>query len=522
MNSDLFDHLKKFNTNPYLFIGSGLSRRYIGLPTWEDLLITFFQSSGITGDFEYYQSKSNGNLPLIATTLASEFFEIWWKDSKFKSNRETHKALAKEGNSIPLKLEIASLISMSKKTPKVYESEIRLLRTSVIDGIITTNWDNFLENTFDDFNVYIGQQELLFSESISIGEIYKIHGCVSRPQSLVLTEKDYDDFNNRNAYLAAKLLTIFVEHPIIFIGYSLSDSNILEIIDSIVKCVEPKNLDKLKDRLIFIEWQKGKEFEIKDSSLMLPENKVLPIKLIRTDSFEPVYETLSALKRRIPVKILRKLKTSVVEFVKSNDPSSNIFVKDIESITDDTKIEYAIGVGIATQLLSAQGYKGIDTIDIIDDILHDNKHFDSKQLIENTFPKLLKGNGFIPIFKYLKNEGLLNKNGTLNQSALSKLNCTLTLKPNAPTCFFPPKGYTNKQPEIRRNHKDINSILNSYDKDHSLNFIPLLELKSIDLSQLIKFLRVCFKDPKLQKCTPFRKLVCLYDYMKHTQPLSTI
>jgi len=515
MNSDLFDHLKKFKTNPYLFIGSGLSRRYLGLPTWEALLNNFFTNSGITGDFEYYQSKSNGDLPLIATELAKEFFEIWWKDAKYKSVRDLQKGLAKEGSSIPIKIEIANLITKTQKLSKTFENEINLLKTSVIDGVITTNWDSFIESTFNDFNVYIGQQELLFSESISIGEIYKIHGCVTRPQSLVLTKEDYLDFNNRNAYLAAKLLTIFVEHPIIFIGYSLSDTNILQIIDSIVQCVEPKNLDKLKDRLIFVEWQRGKTFEIKDSNLMLPENKVLPIKLIQTASFEPIFETLSTLTRQIPVKILRKLKNAVVEFVKSNNPSSKIYVKDIDAITDDTDVEYAIGVGIATSLLSSQGYKGIDTIDIIEDILNDNKNFNAGQLIEHTLSRLTKGNGYVPVYKYLKSDGHLNKNGTLNQISLAQLKNKLLLKSNPPICFLPPKAFAKKQVEIRRNHKDINSVINAFDKEHSLNFIPLLDIKQIDQSQLLKFLRVCFKDEKLKKSSAFRKLVCLYDYLNN-------
>lgn len=514
MNSDFFDHLKAFTTNPYIFIGSGLSRRYLELPTWESLLAQFFDTSKIEGEYEYFKSKSNGNLPLLASILSTEFHEIWWKNNHFKDSRTKHKVLAGENKNLPLKIEISNYINSIQKISVSYTKEIELLKTSVIDGIITTNWDNFLETTFDDFNVYIGQQELLFSEAISIGEIYKIHGCISRPETLVVTEEDYFDFNSRNAYLAAKLLTIFVEHPIIFIGYSLSDKNILQIIDSIVKCVEPKNLEKLKNRLIFVEWKQNCEFEIKDSSIMLPDNKVLPIKLILTDSFEPIFETLSTLKRQIPVKILRKLRNSVVEFVKASNPTSQIYVTDIDAITDETKIEYAIGVGVATKMLSTQGYKAIETIDIIEDILNDNKNFEANLLIENTFPQIAKGNSFIPFYKYLRKEKLLTKTGSLNTQGVAKCS-KFIIKTNPPSCFLPPKSYLNKQVEIRRNHKDIASITKAFDATHSLNYIPLLEIRNIDLTQLLKFLRGCLKDEILKKSTGFRKLVCLYDYLKH-------
>lgn len=509
MNSDLFDHLKAFNTNPYLFIGSGFSRRYLSLPTWEELLSNFFSVSSIEGDFEYHKSKCNGNLPLLATNLSNEFHEIWWKKNQYIESRNTFKSLASEHVNLPLKIEISNYIRSTQKISTRYNKEIELLKTIVIDGIITTNWDNFLDDNFNEFNRYIGQQELLFSEAISIGEIYKIHGCISRPETLILTEEDYLDFNSKNAYLAAKLLTIFVEHPIIFIGYSLSDNNIQQIIDSIVKCVDPKNLDKLKNRLIFVEWKENSDFEIKDSSIKLPDNKVLPIKLIITDSFEPIFETLSTLKRQIPIKILRKLKNSVVEFVKSNNPTSKVFVTDIDSINDDTLIEYAIGVGVATQLLSTQGYKSIETIDIIEDILNDNKNYDAKLLVENTFPKIIKGNVFIPVYKYLKSEKLLTKSGAL------KVKNKFELRKNTPTCFLPPQHYLKKQTEIRRNHKDVNSIVNTFDMSHSLNYIPLLDLKTINLTQLLKFLRGCLKDDMTKKSSNFRKLVCLYDYLKY-------
>jgi len=514
MTTDLQEHLAQFTTNPYLFIGSGLSRRYVSLPTWEDLLINFFKTSKIEGDYEYHRSKSNGNLPQLASNLAKEFHEIWWKETEFKASRDANKVNAKERQDAPFKIQLADVVREKAKTNTFYKTEIDLLKSSVIDGIVTTNWDNFLESIFDDFKVFIGQQELLFSEGVSIGEIYKIHGCISRPQTLIVTSEDYLNFNQRNAYLAAKLLTIFVEHPIIFLGYSLSDENIQQIIDSIVRCVDSTNLDKLKDRLIFVEWRAAHTFEMKDSSIKLPENKVLPIKLITTDSFEPIFKTLSSLKRQIPVKVLRKLKNSVVEFVKSSKPTSKIYIQDINTITDDSEIEYAIGVGVADQFVSSQGYKAIDATDIIEDILYDNKKYDIGKLLEYTFPTLLKGNAYLPVYKYLRHQNFLNKNATLNSEGIKKTKGLFNLRTNIPSCFLPPQIYLKKQAEIRRNHKEVKSIVKSWDKEHAIVFIPLLDNKIIDLPHLRAFLRECFSDAALKKHTNFRKLVCLYDYLK--------
>lgn len=514
MNSDFFEHLKAFTTNPYLFVGSGLSRRYVNLPTWEDLLSSYFKLSFIEGEFEYFRSKCDGNLSVLAGLIGKEFHEVWWKHKNFKKSREENIALAGKNINTPLKIELAKYLLEIQRPAKQYKKEIELLGKIVIDGIITTNWDTFLEENFEDFKVYIGQQELIFTEAISIGEIYKIHGCLTSPDSLVLNDSDYLNFNSRNAYLAAKLLTIFVEHPIIFLGYSLSDENIQQIIDSIVKCVEPQNLDKLKNRLIFVEWVEGAQFEMKDSSMMLTENKVLPIKLITTDSFEPVFDTLSILQRQIPIKLLRKLKNSVVELVKSSVPNTRIFVKDIDSITNETDIEYAIGVGIASQMHSAQGYTSIERLDVIEDILMDNKNYDAKQLIEGTLPRLLQGKSFVPIYKYLKAEKLLGKNGSLNSAGIAKTRAWFKYRDSVPLCFQP-TAYQHKSSEIRRNHKDINSITEAYDIAHSLNFIPLLDHRVIDLTQLRTFLLSCLTDNSITRKTEFRKLVCLFDYLKY-------
>ncbi|MBA4056282.1 MAG: hypothetical protein C0490_16325, partial [Marivirga sp.] len=209
IKDQLVEIFRSRNSGPFLFVGSGFSRRYLGLEDWRGLLEKFCISGK---PFEYYLASANGDYPTVATLLAKDFNEIWWGADEFTKSVERHKSKIKDETSA-LRIEICNYLAtldQSKALLSEYKHEVELLSGLNVDGIITTNWDMFLEQLFPEHRVYIGQDELLFSNPQEIGEIYKIHGCTTRPSSLVLTKSDYIEFQERNAYLAAKLITLFV------------------------------------------------------------------------------------------------------------------------------------------------------------------------------------------------------------------------------------------------------------------------------------------------------------------------
>ena len=114
------------------------------------------------------------------------------------------------------------------------DAEISALKAMSPHAIVTTNYDELIEPLFPDYERVIGQT-ILRHPYLSIGEIFKIHGCVSKPTSLVLSKEDYDTFNTDKKYLSTKLLTYFAEHSFVLVGYSATDPNIKNVLTTLIE-----------------------------------------------------------------------------------------------------------------------------------------------------------------------------------------------------------------------------------------------------------------------------------------------
>lgn len=514
----LSEHLKKFESAPFLFVGSGFSRRYLGLEDWHGLLRKYATFS--EKPYEYYLSSTeSGAAEQVASLLANDFHSHWFESEQYKENRERNIAQVVDRSS-PLKIEIASYLKdkvYSEGT--IYDAEILQLKevskNGSIDGIITTNWDTLLEQLFAEsgFKKYIGQKELLFSNPQEIAEIYKIHGCSTEPNSLVLTSEDYKHFNDRNPYLAAKLLTIFIEHPVLFIGYSISDKNIQSILGSITACLTNENIGKLRDRLIFLERAKDGEEDSFYDAPMLINTTNLPITRIRANDFEPVYKALAQYKRKYPAKVMRKMKNQIYELILNNDPRGQLHaIIDLERDDIDlNSVEFVVGVGI-TQQLSTKGYESITPKELFEGIIFEN-HLDPVQIVQKTIPQVLKTDGFIPIFKYVADSRI----------PINHLEEKIQIRLDVDFDYFITQTTRTKGANIAGNYKSIEDIQKNYPLHYTIEFIPLLGEHIIDRDELLSFITENFKliESKDQIIrSNFRKLIRIYDYLENASRIT--
>ncbi len=408
----------RFNTTPFLFAGSGVTRRYYGLPDWVGILTHF--ANMVKKDmfaYRYYENRAGEieniteKLPLVASYIEKDFNDAWFnKEEGIRSASENVETAVARGVS-PFKAEIGEYIRSLSTVDPAYAEEVEKLKSIAknnLSGIITTNYDCFFENVFDGYKTFVGQDELVFSQLQGIGEIYKIHGSVQMPESIVINRADYQKFHDKGKYLAAKLMTIFMEYPIIFIGYSISDSDIQEILGNVVECLPSDKMEMIQKRFVFVEYKAGfVGSEISSHSLVI-SGKLLEMTKIVLSDFKLLYDALAIKKAALPVKLLRRFKDELYTFALTQQPGPTMQVASLEDERiDENMLALTIGLastgvyGLARAVNSEQWYRNI--------ILHDSL-YSCDQLLKFVYPELAKQNSWkLPVWYYITESNCKNE-----------------------------------------------------------------------------------------------------------------
>ena len=200
-----------------LFIGSGFSLK-AGAPKVSELIKAIFEEAGdeFVKKLEE-QKQSEYNLRIVSEQYVQEcgsrhdLMDILKKLFKFK-----HKDLS---------------------------DHVLLSRIPHFKTIFTTNYDTLIENVFPESEATIvtSNAGCTYAEDSKVA-IYKIHGDIStlnEPDSIVITESDYQNYFNNEKYklIWEELKRTFVKKHVVFIGYSLKDDNVLDIIKAVRECV---------------------------------------------------------------------------------------------------------------------------------------------------------------------------------------------------------------------------------------------------------------------------------------------
>ncbi len=275
---DMQDIIKEGGKAPVLFVGSGLSRRYYGTPNWEGLLDEIATRVGVDKE----QRGKWGGYEKQATELEYHCFA-----NKIPLYNKG------EDRRFPLRKIIEEIINTNRTILSGKETEVKALAGIIPTAIITTNYDEFLENTFGNkYSVCVGQDIIWGRTDNNSKTIYKIHGSVSDPASIVITQEDYDTFMSKSKYLYAKLMTLFWENPIVFMGYGINDNNVKNVLDTILDVMTEEQKTEFEKRIWVLSLaEEGKE-SFEETEISTGKNKTKIKKFSLDNSYVKFYEAL--------------------------------------------------------------------------------------------------------------------------------------------------------------------------------------------------------------------------------------
>ena len=295
------EFVKKYHNHPILFLGTGISLRYLENSfTWDGLLEKI--AIDLFGNNErYFDIKSKNmlddryNFKQIASSLEIEFNENLERDrnGKFKEiNDEFYKGMERGINQSRFKLYLRKLLSNIEIKPQLKNEIVQLKKVRKnIGSIITTNYDCLIENIFE-FKPLIGNDILL---SNPYGSLYKIHGCVNEPSKIIITNDDYEKFNGKYELIRAQLLSLFIHNPIIFIGYALGDENIKDILKTIFTYIEPNTIEaeRIRSNFLLVEYDAGSEnTEVSDHDVDMNGFATIRIIITPNDTMQGINDVI--------------------------------------------------------------------------------------------------------------------------------------------------------------------------------------------------------------------------------------
>jgi len=222
---NLADEISKWGVG--LIIGAGFSKAVISgdnpAKNWKELfedLVVYLKRTYFNDEEKPFididKELSKGlTLPQIATRvcqLLAKKRKITYEDSK----DEIKKIIRALVNWVP----------ESSETEK-YKS---LFENLNIKWIVTTNYDEVLEAILGEKGYTIDPEQPLTAPSEMI-PIYHIHGDRKNYPSLIVTHEDYVPLFKPGNYRESKLFTMMSEAPVLILGYSLSDLNLLSALE---------------------------------------------------------------------------------------------------------------------------------------------------------------------------------------------------------------------------------------------------------------------------------------------------
>ena len=492
------EFIARYKNHPVLFVGTGISLRYLNNSfTWDGLLKNI--SYELKANSEFYldikskcESEGVYDFAQLATLLENEFNDVLQHDrnGKFAEiNDIFYQQMEKGVNLSRLKIYIAKMLSdiQIKDNMKDEISEFKKVRKN-IGSIITTNYDLFVEEVFG-FNVLIGNDILL---SNPYGSVYKIHGCTTQPDKIIITSDDYKKFEDKYELIRAQLLSIFIHNPIIFMGYGIGDENIKSLLKTIFTYVEPNSDDakKIRENFLLVEHENGSSsHEISEHDIDMEGFSTIRINKIKTDDFPEIYKSISNLTLPISAMDVRKVQGIVKEIYSGGNIKVKI-TEDLDSLSNSDKI---IAIG-SIKTIRYQYQTASEMMSNYFSIIDES----NSQLLTLINKHQIQSQQYFPIFGFSIICSEIDKVASLKEQQVSKIEFAINSIPEA----------------SKTDHTSINDILDdiTISTTSKVNAI----LWAIHNDQInIDIVEQYLRNYSVKNTTNYRKLLCAFDLKKY-------
>lgn len=494
---DIKEFIASYSNHPVLFVGTGFSLRYLENSfSWNELLEKV--SFEVFGDDEfYYDIKAKyavGNdfdLTKVAKDLEVKFNEKLSQDRNGKFKEINDIFYANMRNNINLsrfKIYISQMLSnlTLKSSMDLEVKDLKKMKKNIA-SIITTNYDGLIEEMFD-FNPLVGNDILL---SNPYGSVYKIHGCASKVASLIITENDYTNFNERYELIRAQLLSLFIHNPIIFLGYSVSDENIKSILRTIFSYVEPntEQANKIRNNFLLVEYQSGSQStEVIEHDIDIEGQATIRINKIKTDNFSELYRNIGELHLPASAMDIRKVQSVFMNIVSGGEIKVKI-TEDLDGLENSEKI-LAIG---SKKSINYSYHNGTSILADYFEIIEES-NFQVVQLINEI---TIQVSQWFPIFGF----------STVNDK-VTKIDDLKAQQKDMVEKYI--DGLTHHCEKPHTNIKDIYADITIIKSRKDDVLLWNIYQGNIDLDEVEAHLKA-FKE----KYTLYRKILCFYDLKRY-------
>lgn len=336
----MLDDLVSDNNYPIIFIGSGMSKRYLkNFPAWNELLKEYWEKIDEKENFYSYLRaiRSQINKPGLnddeidfyvntqaATYIEEKFDDMFYSAKIVIDGLDIDTAYTQKIS--PFKFDLAERFSQLEFKDHV-EDELVAYTNFLAKArvIITTNYDTLTEQLLlkkgIQPKVYIGQHGF-FDKTIDWSELYKIHGDVNEPKSIIINKKDYDQYDENSILISAKILSNMIEAPILFLGYSLTDRNVRKLLKDFASQLPKEDIRKSSNRIFIVEYAENEDtvFEQMNRDELLDISYIL----VSTDNYSEIFNKISQIDEGLTPYEVRKYQKIIRKIVDTAGANGNL------------------------------------------------------------------------------------------------------------------------------------------------------------------------------------------------------